>query len=328
MSEEEILCIVSQAGARLCDRLREAEQLTGGFSDQDVGYQMVSPAINDCLRHLASTEIWGPANRLPSGRFWELAGDQLQHGELLHRARFKPRGYAGDDVMLRQICEEWRCEHPLGRLLDRYFQSHAAPKAVRNRTRIVADAIVDFAQQSQSSAVRVTSIGSGPAMDIAWAAEELATEHQSRLRIQLLDLDPQAIADSIARLESWLAPTQVVGRRENLYRLNRLGDAASITSDLITCTGFFDYLNETDAASLLSLLWQQIVPGGRLLVFNFSPHNPSRALMEWIGNWYLTYRDRAAMHELATQAGIPQEMFVVKAEAEGIDLYIDASKPS
>jgi len=96
--------------------------------------------------------------------------------------------------------------------------------------------------------------------------------------------------------------------------------------DLIACTGFFDYLNDVDAAALLRSLWDHLGPGGRLLVFNFAPHNPSRALMEWIGNWYLIYRDESAWKDLAAKAGIPAAASQVSAEEEGIDLYIDARR--
>ena len=327
MSEEEILGVAGEASELLSANLARAEQISAGFLNEAVAIPAVTTAIDQCLARLASTDVWGPTNRLPSGRLWELAGEHLQHGALLHRARFKPRGYAGDDVMLRQICENWRCEHPLGRLLDHYFQSHAAPKAVRNRTQIVADALVDMVRQPGDSTVRVSSIGSGPAMDITWACEVLSPAERNRVRVQLLDLDPQALAEAAARLEKWLPAANVTPRRENLYRLARLGEAAAIEADLIACTGFFDYLNDADAAALLGLLWRQLAPGGRLIVFNFSPDNGSRALMEWIGNWYLTYRDRSAMHDLAVSAGIPKELFAISAEAEGIDLFIDARKP-
>jgi len=45
-------------------------------------------------------------------------------------------------------------------------------------------------------------------------------------------------------------------------------------------------------------------PGNRaeMIVFNFAPSNPSRAYMEWLGNWYLTYRDEAAVARLVQAA--------------------------
>lgn len=326
MTEAEVLQRVEGAGEQLLQALHQAELDSDRFARYEMGTREVSYAIDQCLARLSETGVWGPTNRLAAGKLWELAGDQLQHGALLNRARFKPRGYAGDHVMLRQICEDWRCDHPLGRLLDHYFQNHAAPKAVRNRTRIVAEAIVERVR-AMNDIVSVTSVGSGPAIDLLWAAESLLPEERRRLRAEMLDLDPQALEESQQRLLPLLGRDKIVARRENLYRLPRLREAESIRSELIACTGFFDYLNDEDAAALLGYLWQQLAPSGRLLVFNFAPHNPSRALMEWMGLWYLVYRDEQAMRDLSAAAGIATECCEIKAEAEGVDLYIDATKP-
>jgi SAM-dependent methyltransferase len=148
------------------------------------------------------------------------------------------------------------------------------------------------------------------------------------MQATLLDLDPLALEQATFRLASTLPPQNISARRENLYRLARAPNAAELLdADLIACTGFFDYLNDKDATALLARFWQELRPGGRLMVFNFAPHNPSRALMEWIGNWYLVYRDEAAMQRLAVDAGIPARAFQISAEQEGIDLFIDAVKP-
>lgn len=327
MSEEQILAVAHSAGDQLVKRLRDAQQITDQFANFERAALLVSAAIDDCLASLAASGLWGPANRLAAGKLWEVAGEPLQHGALLNRARFKPRGYAGDHVMLRQICEDWRCDHPLGRMLDHYFQNHSAPKAVRNRTRIVADAIVERVRAT-NDIVRAISVGSGPAIDLLWAAESLQPQERRRLRVQMLDLDPQALDESQQRLVPLLGCDQIVARRENVYRLPKLGEAEPIRSELIACTGFFDYLSDEDAAALLSYLWQQLEPGGRLLVFNFAPHNPSRALMEWMGLWYLVYRDEQDMRDLSAVAGIPAECCEIRAEGEGVDLYINATKPA
>jgi SAM-dependent methyltransferase len=315
MDEEELLRRVEQASEPLRAVLQETPPDEAG----------VFAAIDACLEELATTGVWGSANRLPSGKLWEITGAWLQHGVLLHRARFKPRGYAGDDEMLRLICEEWRCDHPLGTILDRFFQSHAAPRAVRHRTRIVADAVVGAVTQSADE-VRVASVGSGPAMDLVWAAEQLSAAQRERLHVTLFDLDPQALAAASNRITERLHAAQVHAVRANLYRLPQLAPSPLVSSDVVACTGFFDYLNDADAAALLRALWNNVRPGGRLLVFNFAPHNPSRALMEWIGNWYLVYRDEEAMRKLAASAGIASDACDVKAEATGADLYIDARR--
>lgn len=316
MTEAELQETVISAAKELATQLQ-------GTPDEP----QVFAAIEQCLAKLAATQVWGNENRLPSALLWHHAGERLEHGQLLHRARFKPRGYAGDDTMLRQICEYWRCDHPLGATLDAHFQSHAAPQAVRNRTRMVAEAISLAVRQSTNSEVRVASVGSGPALDIAWAAEALSVDERAALRVTLLDLDPRALYESRERLNTWLAPDQVRAARENLYRLPQRPTAGELLdADVISCTGFFDYLNEADASALLAQFWKSLRPGGRLLVFNFAPQNASRALMEWIGNWYLVYRDEAEMFALAEAAEIPRGSLSIGFEPAAAALYIDARK--
>jgi hypothetical protein len=99
-------------------------------------------------------------------------------------------------------------------------------------------------------------------------------------------------------------------------------------ADLIFCTGLFDYLDDPTAAEMLSVLWQQLGAGGQLRVFNFSPVNPTRAYMEWLGNWYLTYRTDSQMQSLAAAAGIPPECCAIGAEPLGVNLFVTATKPA
>jgi hypothetical protein len=63
-----------------------------------------------------------------------------------------------------------------------------------------------------------------------------------------------------------------------------------------------------------------------LLVGNFAPHCPTRAYMEWIGNWYLIYRTAADLEALAERAGIPASCRTIGAERLGMDLFLCARR--
>ena len=114
----------------------------------------------------------------------------------------------------------------------------------------------------------------------------------------------------------------------NLFRLaQRPALAAHLEgADLILCTGLFDYLDDPAAAAMLSEFWQRLAPGGAGYIFNFAPHNPTRAYMEWIGNWYLTYRNESELANLARVAGIPQGQWSLGTESLGIDLFLRIQK--
>jgi len=289
---------------------------------------VVNNAMNRCLGALASTEVWGKANQLPSQSFWKIAGNLVNVGSLQWHARAKPRGYAGDFEMLHKISTKFCCEHSLGRKFDKYFQHHAAPRAVRNRYALVGDQIVRQLRERGDHLLHVVSVGSGPAADVWHAIESLEEPERDRLRVTLMDIDPAALDFCRQRLASRLRAEQVVYRQENLHRVGRRPDSREVleSADMILCVGLFDYLDPPTAARMLETFWKSLPIGGKALVFNFSPDNPSRAYMEWLGNWYLLYRSVADLQEIAQSAGILEDALQINAEAEGVNLYLSVSK--
>jgi hypothetical protein len=295
------------------------------LADQD--YPAVSQALNACMSELAATGIWGSANRLLSSELWNLAGHLLARGWLPNQARIKPRGYAGDHEMLARIYQHQLCDDPLGCLFDRYFQEQAAPQAVRNRMHMMADWLV-VRVQSTGDPVRAVVVGSALGLEMRDAIERLTPAQRERLWLVLLDIDPAALEIARASIEPRLPAGQLITASENLFRLpDRPKSAAWLDdADLLFCPGLFDYLDDAAASAMLATFWQRLTPGGRMWVFQFAPHNPTRAFMEWIGNWYLIYRTADDLRRLTAAAGIPPRAIQLGTEPLGIDLYLTASR--
>lgn len=322
----EDLCHEARAAATvLVAELTEGARLSSDWRDQDLGFALLSTAMNRCLARLAATGCWGKANQLASGEFWSIAAPLLDVGWLQPRARHKPRGYAGDYEMFVRFWQRTCDEHPLGRLFDRYFQGQAAVEAVRSRTRQLAESIVAHAMTCQWPP-HLVSVGCGPAIEIELAARWLPETLRREVRVTLLDFDPDALDHARGRLAGVLAEEQVIALRDNLYRLpQRTGAAESMQgADFLYCSGLFDYLTNDVARTMLSFLWRQSGKQGKLYIGNFAPHNPTRAYMEWVGNWYLIYRTVGELAELASAAGLPPDAFTVCAEPLGIDLFLQA----
>jgi extracellular factor (EF) 3-hydroxypalmitic acid methyl ester biosynthesis protein len=285
----------------------------------------VSALLDRGLVQLSRTNLWGPANRDVSHVMWQQAGDILCHGWLQLRAREKPRGYAGDHEMLGAIYQNRVTSDPLGISFDQYFLRQAAPQAVRNRMEIVREEIRGGARGARGGEKAVI-IGSGAGLEIVAA---LRDNPQAGEEFWLLDLDPAAIELAEENLQPLVAAEKLHCLAENLVRLPKkrklLEQMAG--ADLLVCTGFFDYLEDDVAAELLKSFWQLLRPGGQALIFNFAPWNPTRAYMEWIGNWYLLYRTRADLEQLARKSGLEANHFEVTAEASGIDLLLRLTKP-
>ncbi|MGH7136992.1 MAG: class I SAM-dependent methyltransferase [Pirellulales bacterium] len=327
-SSAELAAYARRTGERLVAELRRAESLSAQWADEEVGYALVSCAMDRTLARLAATGCWGKDNQLPSGEFWAVAGGWLEVSWLQHRARFKPRGYAGDFEMFERFWRRECVDHPLGRLFDRYFQGQAAVEAVRARTEAIGAALVECCLSSSvAHPFHIASVGCGPAIDLRCALDCLG-QGRRELRVTLLDLDQAALDHAAHKLSSASSRPQINAVRENLYRLTDKPPAAALLAgaDFLVCSGLFDYLPDDAALGLLKLFWKQLAPGGTLLVGNFAPHNPTRAYMEWIGNWYLIYRTADELARLGQTAGLPVAQLMIGAERLGIDLFLSCKK--
>jgi hypothetical protein len=244
------------------------------------------------------------------------------------RARSKPRGYAGDFETLLLFNERYQCNHPLGKFFDRYFQRQAAVEAVRARTAQIAGWIAEHALSNPADPFRIVSIGCGPALDIQLAIRLLPDGDRRRLQIQLFDLDEAAVQHAESKIAPLLAAGQMTIHRENLYRLGQLPSHGNLLhpANFIFCTGLFDYLDDEPAVALVTFLWGQLRPSGKLVIGNFSPTNPTRSYMEWIGNWYLLYRTPAQLAALANAAGLSPAQRSIVADRTGVQLLLVAEK--
>lgn len=329
-SPGDFAAVAVAAAETLLEELDSARRFSADWSNEELGFALLSGAMDRCLCTLAETNCWGKANQSAANAFWKRTGELLGLGSLQARARGKPRGYAGDFEMFVQFYERRCVDHPLGKLFDRYFQLQAAVEAVRSRIEQIAAALTSHCLRSAADRpFHAASVGCGPAIDFELAARCLGETQRRRLRLTLLDLDGDAVEHALGRLRSVLDHEQLLGVRDNLYRLADKPKSAALVqeTDFLVCPGLFDYLPDEAAVKLLRLFWNGLNGGGMLLVGNFAPHNPSRAYMEWIGDWRLIYRTPAELASLAEAAGIPRANFQIGAERLGLDLFLRGEKP-
>ena len=284
-------------------------------------WKAVHNVMDSHLAQLADTGCWGRDNQRPSAAMWQEAAAWLRLGSLQLRAREKPAGYAGDFELLYRICTQDLRGTGVGRAMDHYFQQHAAPQAVRNRAEVICQEVVRRVR-APSVAVHVVSVGSGPAWELQRASQELSPADRQRLHCTLIDIDPKALEFAGDRLRHWLPADHVQVVRTNLRRLPQLLPTGSLAppADLLFCSGYADYLDDTQMIELLRAFQHSLTTTGEWLVFHFGKDNPSRAYMEWIGNWYIVYRTATDLQRLAGEADVPHGE--VQVEPAGVNLYL------
>ena len=92
-------------------------------------------------------------------------------------------------------------------------------------------------------------------------------------------------------------------------------------SDLVWSGGLFDYFEDRLFGSVLKRLYSALVPGGELVIGNFSTGNPTRRFMNFM-DWFLCYRDARQLVNLAELCGMRREQISVGEEPEHINLFL------
>lgn len=245
-------------------------------------------------------------SRLPHDGWREFArslAGSVQHAVLhqdpfTERAYRKPRGYAGDAIMLdlmygsAPIPEDTSA---IGATVHAATSGSAAGESVKMRRNLLATYIDDAAQECERP--DVLSVAAGHLRE-GQRCRALA----SGLLGRFVALDQDARSLSVVEAEQ--AQFGVTPCRASIRRL-LTPDAGLTGFDFIYSAGLYDYLDAPLATALTRALFSALNSKGRLLVANFAPELPDVGYMEAIMDWWLIYRDENALLSLTT--GIPTD---------------------
>lgn len=206
------------------------------------------------------------------------------------RAFNKPRGYAGDAVMLDYVYDAVPPANTsaIGQSVFAVTTGLENALSVIHRRDALAELIDDVA--SCVAKPRVLSIACGHLREARLSDAVRCRKLQS---FHAVDQDPLSLAVVEAEL-SELDVTAVPGSVSALLR----GALQLPRMDLIYAAGLLDYLTAPVAARLIATLSQMLAPGGILLVANFVPHTFGQPYMEAVMDWHLVLRTADELHAL------------------------------
>jgi len=281
----------------------------------DIGAGMVNQAMDDVYRGLGITR-----NRM-SDKDWAEFGRYVRENHELRnwvyqdpftrRAHEKPRGYAGDAVMMDYIYgihsyHDGNAEaSPLGREIQEYIRKSQASSSVRYRREHIAQLIDRMAIRRPSPSVLAVAAGHLREAELSSA---LASKRLGRF--VALDADAKSLRELETHYARLGVKTVHASVRHLMARKIRLG-----TFDFVYAAGLYDYLSETTAQALSARLFEMMSPGGQLLIPNFAPQVGDRGYMETFMDWTLIYRDKPAMVRLMDR--------IDPAQIRSYDVYHD-----
>ena len=229
--------------------------------------------------------------------FWAL----MQQCPMTARASTKPRGYAGDAVMLDYIYDRRlpvaEPLKPQAEMVFRTLVECSVCGSVDYRRHVIAE-LVDRVAAERSAAgagpVDVLSLACGHARELDLMK---SVGNGGVRRFVACDQDPESLATLAQRHAGGPVQTQPLAVRD--FIAGREAVSALGSFDVVYSAGLYDYLDQRLATRLTAALFERVAPGGELLLANFHVHNRGVGFMEAMMDWWLVYRDDAQMRGLA-----------------------------
>ena len=238
--------------------------------------------------------------------FGEALSTQTIQGWALH----KPHGYAGDFEIIEKIYKSHISPNPQLSNWDRFFQTHSAAKAVRNRISYFLEQLWKVKTELSGQA-QVLNLASGPGRDMY---ESMKVIGHSNVLFDCVDQDLNAIHYARSLCQDYLS--NITFLHCNAFRF-----VAKKKYHLIWSAGLFDYFSDRVFKRLLKRLLPNLAKNGKLVIGNFSEDNPSRAYMEFF-DWILHHRSGEKLCQLAKECGVAPKNIFVDQEPEGVNIFL------
>jgi hypothetical protein len=212
-------------------------------------------------------------HRLAFAYFREKMGKFMFQSPFTKRSYEKPRGYAGDYVMMTQIyANDAHANNLFGSCMEKAIQQFGEPSAVRNRSGYLSRKIVSKVKTSNGK-LNFLSVASGPAEEVRLSVVELEQKDLDRCTFYLLDQDEGALQFAQKTILEYALS---VNKKVNLKLINRgikeilVMGLEQYKFDMIYSAGLFDYFTDVVAAKACKVLFKHLEKSGTLIIGNFN----------------------------------------------------------
>jgi len=341
----------------LASLLLTARGFLQGFEPEGAGSSAPAASVKDeILRDLARD--WSPLHLAKIEQLSDLSKDfdeeqvelgriyaenllvPLYHpGSLYRQAIAKPRGYAGDYViMLIYNQREPNGETLYERFLDVAGKKHTLSRTVVARQKTAAD---EIRVSLKAGASKFVSLASGPALEIGMVLRE-AEPPDRDITFVLIDQDEEALAYSYETLHRELLASSWDSSRTKIECLHlsvkqllkpsnseeeQIGRHALDGTDMVYSMGLFDYLPDLVAHRVLSVLSRHVVPGGKVFVGNLEFEPNTSWLMDFVLGWHLVWRTESSMLRLTDGLRPTPDSVQVERDPTGRCLFLRVKRP-
>jgi SAM-dependent methyltransferase len=250
----------------------------------------------------------------------------LMRSRFAERAYYKPKGYAGDFLMMEHIYQNTpKGDGKIGILIDGWGLQLQSMEAIRGRRILMKDQLHHLSKQrlDKNKSFSVMNLACGPCRELFDFLREC--EYTERIDALCIDIDPEALQYSNQNVNTIPHNASVRYMSENLVKwaLGKVSHNIG-TKDLIYSAGLFDYLEPRLFCKLVDKCHEHLKPGGSLLIGNFAPHK-DMLFMDHLLHWKLIYRTREELKELFKDTKFGGDVTILE-EPEKVNLFVLAHK--
>ena len=252
----------------------------------------------------------------------------VMRSRMAERAYYKPKGYAGDFMMMEMIyADQPSGDGKLGEMLDRWFLLSNAAEAVRGRRQLLSEQLAQLAEDriNGSTPVCIMNLACGPNRELFDFLKNC--EYTDAVEALCIDIDADALQYTDQHVNCFSHKASIHLMRENLVKwaLGRIRHDFK-PQDIIYSAGLMDYIQDKLFVKMIDRCHAQLKPGGVLILGNFGLENKNRNLMDHLLHWTLIYRDENALRELFSHSQFGDANIQILSEKQGINLFAVATK--
>ena len=252
----------------------------------------------------------------------------VMRSRVAERSYFKPKGYAGDFMTIEMLYQNTpEGDGKIGTMVDAWCLASPAARAVRGRRRLLTQQLLAIGREvyEKQGTVSIMNLACGPCRELADYLS--ACGYSEAVRALCVDIDPDALAYAHKVFAAIDHKAQLSMMQENLIKwcLGRV-DHDFGAQDIIYSSGLMDYLDDTLFKAMINRCYDQLRPGGVLMLGNFSPLNSIRRFMDHILDWKLIHRSEDDLVTLFEESHFKDHVTII-GEDQGINLFAKAQKP-
>ncbi|MBI5556810.1 MAG: cyclic nucleotide-binding domain-containing protein [Deltaproteobacteria bacterium] len=294
------------------DATRDCFAILDTINDSLAGYKMLMENQQD--RDL----MWG--------YIFKEVFPYIMRSRFVERAYYKPKGYAGDFLMMEHIYRDQPDgDGKLGKIVDAWCLQRPGAKAIRGRRKLLREQLASLSRTllDTCSHIKVMNLACGPNRELFDFLAECS--YSRAIEALCVDIDSEALQFTNQHVNIFPHKASIRLMNENLVKwaLGRVSHEIG-RQHIIYSAGLCDYLDRRLFQAMINRCHEHLEPGGKLLLGNFAPY-PDQIFMDEILHWQLLYRSREDLREIFFDTAFGPNIEIL-AEKEEVNLFVLATK--